>query len=270
MYLTLGSLSSFAQFNCENESMSFQKINWIDHYYENGISSDWDQVFNDWSENDPHFMCQIEDYNKINRWIEVQLNPDDYPNVINHATLKRYSCEGGDGKLYPAYPSQEAKIYHKYYFGTYRNQLLTNESVQCRFWTNNQLRICQDSFPTKFIVASDLFYDSCGNLYRAFWRHFFLGNHESIADLFSRGRTQRITAGEAPDPLKGGDNYYEVVTSYTYGVSVDDFFLLSEPLDSSARNSGWSDQDYVDRYTPWAEEQDHLERNGLLWRDLAY
>ncbi len=193
---------------------------------------------------EPSIRQTIPGLHHIQRWSDLKTHDKGPTNYLDSLTPVNYSCKNGDGRLYPVYPEQFSKIYHLHLNGVYDARTMAQErgsggQPYCEISSRGPKAVCQTASRFNFVLASDVFLDSCGNIYRAYWNARFLKNQESVADLFSKGRTQEW------DPAYDNDfSNWQARTSSTYALTLDDVFMLSQPLKSRALK--WQNLTFTD------------------------
>ena len=138
----------------------------------------------------------------------------------NPSLLTEIQVNCRDKKLWPTHPQQSTKEYMYAVQAPYDHSRLPGTSEACMRANYNQ-RLCVRATWANIFIISDLYEDSCGNTYRAYWTTSYLQNQESMGTLVSKGRTVY------PKPNAQFRN--EFVTGYTFSLMPRDFLFLSSP-----------------------------------------
>ncbi len=123
----------------------------------------------------------------------------------------------GNSELYPTHPGQELKQYHVYLKAQFHHQKISAHSPLCRMTTTNKSH-CLLADSLHFVVLSDTYRDRCGHMYRGVQKRVFIGQDETMATLYSAGRTLY----ENPH----SEFKYDFETGPTYATHCDDFEYL--------------------------------------------
>lgn len=139
--------------------------------------------------------------------------------------LPRISLSCKDKNLYPTHPQQSTKIYHYFYSANYDHFRLSPHDEACAQSAKSTPGVkqrCLRGDSAHHAIISDLYRDSCGNLYRAVWEVVYLASNESMGTLSSRGRTMY------QNPKSEFEN--DLITGATYILAESDFLFLTEPF----------------------------------------
>ncbi|MES3038307.1 MAG: hypothetical protein V4736_10405 [Bdellovibrionota bacterium] len=113
--------------------------------------------------------------------ISLKLDLNKYPTIP-----VKCSAEG----LIPAFPQQDTKLYHQAYWNQYDANLLKPTDYPCKI---NNLKMkgnaCLRPDTANYLILSDIYEDSCGNLYRGFAEISYLKGDESMGTLVAPGKT---------------------------------------------------------------------------------
>jgi hypothetical protein len=136
-----------------------------------------------------------------------------------------------DKHLFPTHPSSDRKRYHRAAVGRYDYFKLDGASNVCKIKGTTKdprtgLLRCFTADELQYIVLSDTFEDSCGNMYRGFWAVSFFGMDENMGTLMSLGRT----VYQNPHSEFQGDMY----DASTYAVEAKQLLVLSPLFDGDA------------------------------------
>lgn len=129
-----------------------------------------------------------------------------------------------DKHLFPTHPASDRKRYHRAAIGRWDYFKLDGTSSICKIKGTTKdprtgLLRCFSSDEMQYIVLSDTFEDSCGNMYRGFWAVSFMTMDENMGTLMSLGRT----VYQNPHSEFKGDMY----DAQTYAVEDKQLLLLS-------------------------------------------
>ena len=122
-----------------------------------------------------------------------------------------------DKKLWPTHPQESTKEYLYGIVANYDYSKLPPSSDAC-LRPNPTNRFCLYSTWANLIVMSDLFQDSCGVKYRAYWLVSFLKSDDNMGTLLSKGRTVY--------PKPNAEFPGEYITGYTYPIEIKVFLFL--------------------------------------------
>jgi hypothetical protein len=145
------------------------------------------------------------------------------PPVPSQLTEVPFACN--DKKLWPTHPQQYSKEY-VYAIQTDFDRLRLPPLMNSCIIPNPTKKYCLRAQTANVMVMSDIFEDSCGNKYRAYWVVTFRTgggpsrSEDNMGTLLSKGRTQY----EKPHAQFKG----EYVTGYTYPVNPNDFIFLGK------------------------------------------
>lgn len=164
----------------------------------------------------------------VSSWQEIA----GYRNTeIDAMAMPRIPLNCADTNLYPTHPQQKTKLYHVFRSARYDQSKLTGADEACtlssKYPSANGTKACLRPDYLEYAVISDIYRDSCGNLYRGVWDVAFLKANDNMGVLFAKGRTlyQKPEAGDVLDMYVGG----------TYAVGVEEFLFLSPILDTDLR-----------------------------------
>ena len=130
----------------------------------------------------------------INNWstyTEFSVDGGQFP--LRNVTKVQLNC--ADKKLYPTHPQQFTKEYIMGLTADYKRTEMPGTATSC-ITPNFNKKYCLLSQRAVVAIMSDIYEDSCGNLYRGYW---FLSyrvgggpskSEDSMGTLFAKGRTQ--------------------------------------------------------------------------------
>lgn len=136
-------------------------------------------------------------------------------------TSEEISC--ADKKLYPTHPQMSLKEYYVGKSGAYDHFKLEGADEACLMagkYKNGKGKFpCLNPHILVYVVVSDTYTDSCGNLYRGFVERQFFRRNEKMSTLFSLGRSA--------SPKKNSEFPGDYETDGTTAVSADEFMLVA-------------------------------------------
>lgn len=134
-----------------------------------------------------------------------------------------------DKTLLPTHPQMTMKTYHKVLAGSYNHFLLQADSKACTI--GGRTKNAKGEFPCfqgnqlKYYLLSDTYQDRCGNFYRGYFEALFFRTQETMASLYSPGRS--VIAVQRPGGLPP-----DFDPSSTQAVSVENLFQLEALLEN--------------------------------------
>lgn len=143
---------------------------------------------------------------------------DKKPLMPNQLQQTELNCK--DRRLWPTHPQQDTKEYSYGDFAYYDYTKLPARSSACTI-PNPTKKYCLRATSAHLTIASDLFEDNCGNIYRGYWFVSYLKSDENMGTLLSKGRTV------IPRPNSEFEN--DLMNGDSYVLDRDIFLFLAKP-----------------------------------------
>lgn len=196
----------------------------------------------------PIVLNELPDYDYLGPWrVTKDFAVDTKP--IEDANIDpQKNCPLQKAVLYPSHPQQTTKNYHAALTADYLTSKLPADSVVCLIPTVNK-KYCLRSTKAHSVIMSDLYWDQCHNLYRAFWITSYPQSFENMGTLFAKGR---VIFQNQNSPIAG-----DVVDGSTYPVDQGEFISITKA----------SNEDFAisERY-----RADSLKSGRFILKDLLF